>query len=76
MPISRRFCTTETTSTLAMPSTTITGTNRRIIRVVMVCALSAASSCSLVFIHDSTVSPVCAAEPLRDPLGIEQVVDA
>jgi hypothetical protein len=32
MPISRRFCTTDTTSTLAMPSTTTTITTARISR--------------------------------------------
>ena len=61
MPISRRFCTTETTSTLAMPSTTTMATKIRIVRVVIVWALSAASSWSLVFIHESAVSPVSRA---------------
>ena len=61
MPISRRFWTTQTTSTLAMPTATISATNVRIVPVEMSCALIAASSCSFVRIHDSTVSPVCAS---------------
>ena len=42
---------------------------------MIVCALSAASSCSLVFIHDSTVSPVCARERCAISSAANSVVD-
>ena len=48
MPISRRFCTTDTTSTLAMPSTTTTSTIARIMPVLTDCALSAETSWAFV----------------------------
>ena len=55
MPISRCFCTTDTTSTLAMPSTTTTATTSRITVVLMLCALSADTSCALVSCQLSTL---------------------
>ncbi|MCC2633338.1 MAG: hypothetical protein K0S48_1224 [Ramlibacter sp.] len=55
MPISRRFCTTDTTSTLAMPSTTTTTTTTRMIMVLMDCALSAVTSCTLLSCQLSTL---------------------
>ena len=48
MPISRPFCTTDTTSTLAMPSTTTASTTPRMMEVLMDCALSADTSWALL----------------------------
>jgi len=53
MPISRRFCTTDTTSTLAMPSTTTMATTRRISPVLTDCALSAETSWALANDRDA-----------------------
>jgi hypothetical protein len=56
MPISRRFCTTDTTSTLAMPSTTTTSTTPRISAVLTDCAFSADTSWALVSCQLSTLA--------------------
>ena len=55
MPISRRFCTTDTTSTLAMPSTTTIITTPRISAVLTDCAFSADTSCALACCQLSTL---------------------
>ncbi len=61
MPISRCFCTTLTTSTLAMPSTTTSSTTPRISVVLTRCASSAETSCALVCCQLSTRSGHCRA---------------
>ena len=58
MPISFCFCTTDTTSTLAMPSATTRITKNRIVPVLMFWLRIAASSCALVVIQLSASSPV------------------
>ena len=58
MPNSRCFCTNDTTSTLAMPSATISTRNTRTVRVVMVWFLNAVSSWVLIAIQLSAVRPV------------------
>ena len=58
MPISFCFCTTHTTSTLAIPSATTRVTNNRIVPVLMFWLRIAASSCALVVIQLSASSPV------------------
>ena len=55
MPISRRFCTTDTTSTLAMPSTTTNITTPRMSAVLTLCAFSAVTSPALVACQLSTL---------------------
>jgi hypothetical protein len=54
MPISRCFCTTETTSTLAMPSTTTMPTTPRMMPVLTDCAFSAETSCAFACCQPST----------------------
>jgi hypothetical protein len=60
MPISRDFCTTDTTSTLAMPIATDSATNSRISRFEFCCALTAVKNCALVLIQLSAGTPVAA----------------
>ena len=58
MPISRERCTTETTSTLAMPKPTDKPTKKRIAVLAVVWARTAVKNCSLVFIQLSACKPV------------------
>ena len=60
MPISFCFCTTDTTSTLAMPTATISTTKNRIRLFDMLWLFRAVSNCALVCIQLSTLRPVCA----------------
>ncbi len=60
MPIARRIpisfdvCTTDTTSTLAMPSATVIPTKMRISVLARICAAIAVKNCALVRIQLST----------------------
>ena len=58
IPISRDFCTTETMSTLAMPSATATITKNWIMFFELDCAESPESSSALTVIQLSARSPV------------------
>ena len=60
MPISRDFCTTTTTSTLAMPKATDSPTKKRIAVFAVFCALTAAKNWALVLIQLSACTPVAA----------------
>ena len=60
MPISLRFCTTETNSTLAMPNATESPTKNRIAVLAVICALTALKNCALVAIQLSASTPVAA----------------
>ena len=73
MPISFDFCTTETTSTLAMPSATVMPTKTRISVLARICADIALKNCALVLIQLSTCRSPLVADGLRDRLGGERV---
>ena len=60
MPISRDFCTTTTTNTLAMPKATESPTKKRIAVLAVVCALIAVKNWALFLIQLSASTPVAA----------------
>ena len=74
MPISFDFCTTDTTSTLAMPSATVIPTKIRMRVLARICADIALKNCALVLIQLSTRRSPPSRTVLRDRLRGERVV--
>ncbi len=73
MPISFDFWTTDTTSTLAMPSATVMPTKTRISVLARICAAIALKNCALVLIQLSTWRSLSSRDRLRDGLRRERI---